>query len=274
MRIDSHQHFWEYDPVRDAWIDDSMQVIRRDFLPQDLKPILNDNHIDGCIAVQADQSEAETEFLLKLSKDKSFIKGVVGWVDLCADDVENRLQYFLKSDKFCGVRHIVQAEPEGFLLRKDFQNGIKKLSKFNLTYDVLVKHRQLPEVIAFVEKFPNQPFVLDHLGKPPIALKELNKWKKNIEVLAKFPNVHCKISGMVTEADWQHWKPSDFTAYLDVIFNAFGTDRIMYGSDWPVCLLAAKYDEQLSIVEAYLSKFSEEDKSKIMGDNAAKFYNL
>ncbi len=273
MIIDSHQHFWKYDPVKDHWITKEMQSIRRDFLPSDLKPLLQKNNIDGCIAIQADQSEEESLFLLELAKENNFIKGVIGWVDLCSDTIDERLQYFSKFNKFCGVRHIIQAESVGFMLRKDFQNGIKGLSKYNLTYDILVQYQQLPEVIAFVEKFPKQPFVLDHLGKPPIASKELDNWKEQIEILAKFPNVYCKASGMITEADWNTWKSSDFTRYLDVIFNSFGIKRILYGSDWPVCLLAAEYEEQLSIVENYISSFSSEEKKAIMGENAIRFYN-
>ena len=273
MLIDAHQHFWKYNPIRDSWIDDSMQIIRRDFLPKDLAPILGDNNIDGCIAVQADQSEEETLFLLQLAKENDFIKGVVGWVDLCSKDVDDRLQYFSRFDKFCGVRHIVQSEKAKFLLRKDFQNGIEQLLKYNLTYDILVNYKQLSEVIVFVEKFPNQPFVLDHLGKPPIASKELNQWKGQIETLAKFSNVSCKVSGMTTEADWNNWKPSDFIPFLDVIFKTFGAERTLYGSDWPVCLLATEYKEQLSIVEKYISEFSLEEKAAIMGGNTMRFYN-
>jgi L-fuconolactonase len=272
--IDSHQHFWKYNPVRDSWINDSMEIIRKDFLPKDLKPILKANSVDGCIAVQADQSEEETEFLLQCAKENPFIKGVVGWVDLRAENLEERLAYFSKNNLFKGVRHIVQGETEGFLLRNDFQDGIAHLSKYNLTYDILVGYKQLSEVITFVTKFPNQSFVLDHLGKPPMESKEIKQWKNEIEALSEFTNVYCKISGMTTEANWSNWKPDDFNVYLDIVFDAFGVHRIMYGSDWPVCLLAAEYKEQLSIIEEYISEFSLEDKTAIMGGNTLKFYDL
>ncbi len=274
MRIDSHQHFWKYDPIRDGWINGTMKAIQRDFLPLDLKPILKENKIDGCIAIQADQSEEETIFLLNLAEDNPFIKGVVGWVDLCANNIENRLEYFSKFKKFCGVRHIVQAEPKDFMLRQDFQLGISKLKKFELTYDILVHASQLPEAIELVKKFPGQSFVLDHMAKPNIKDGEINSWKSNLEVLATFQNVNCKVSGMVTEANWNNWSEDNFTPYLDVIFNAFGIDRLMFGSDWPVCLLAAKYQQQLDLVQNYIKQFSSTEKEKIIGANAVSFYNL
>lgn len=274
MTIDSHQHFWKYDPIRDAWIDDSMQVIRKDFLPQDLQPILKQNNIDGCIAVQADQSETETEFLLRCAQTNPFIKGVVGWVDLLKNNVEDRLAHYSQNNLFKGVRHIVQAEANDFMLREDFQNGISKLEQFNLTYDILVFPPQLKAAIALVNKFPNQKFVLDHIAKPYIKDGKIDGWKQDIQELAKTPNVHCKVSGMVTEADLTGFETSDFIPYLDVVFEAFGTDRILYGSDWPVCLLAATYHEQLNIVQHYVADFSSKDQEKIMGLNAGSFYNL
>lgn len=274
MKIDSHQHFWKFDPIRDSWIDDAMAIIRKDFLPEDLKPILKFNNIDGCIAVQADQSEEETLFLLNLASENSFIKGVVGWVDLASDLVETRLNYFSEFQKFCGVRHIIQAEPKGFLLNENFQNGIKLLEKYNLTYDVLVYHNQLEEVIEFVQKFPNQKFVLDHIGKPAIKTKEIQDWKVKIQKLALFPNVYCKVSGLVTETDFNKWNYSDFVPYLEVIFNSFGVEKVMFGSDWPVCLVAGNYEKVLAIVERYIADFSEDEKALIMGKNALNFYNL
>ncbi len=274
MRIDSHQHFWKYDPVKNAWIDESMKVIRKDFFPEHLKPILQAAKIDGCVAVQADQSEAETTFLLDFAHKNDFVKGVVGWVDLLADNVEERLAYFAPDKDLKGIRHIVQSEPDDFMLRKDFQHGISKLHQFGLVYDILVFPTQLPASIALAEKFPDQPFVLDHIAKPYIKDKKIDGWEKDIRELARFPHVQCKVSGMVTEADWSNWKKEDFTPYLDVIFDAFGTERIMYGSDWPVCLVAAEYQQALSILEDYISDFSEVDKAKVMGENAAKFYNL
>ncbi len=273
MIIDSHQHFWKYNPARDRWITEDMESIRKDFLPSHLESTFKKNNVDGCISIQADQSEEETHFLLQLSKENNFIKGVVGWVDLCSKTIDESLQCFSRFETFCGVRHIIQAEPKGFMLRKDFQNGIEQLSKYDLTYDILVHRHQLPEVIAFVSKFPNQPFVMDHLGKPAISSKEFKDWRNDIETLAKFQNVHCKISGMVTEADWNHWKQSDFTPYLDTIFKAFGTNRTLYGSDWPVCLLAAEYDEQINIVKNHILPFSPDEKAAIMSKNTIRLYS-
>ena len=274
MRLDSHQHFWKYNPVRDRWIDETMGAIRRDFLPLELKPILDENNIDGCISVQADQSEEETIFLLNLAKKNSIIKGVVGWVDLCADNVESRLEYFSEFEKFCGVRHILQAEPKDFMLRQDFQLGISKLKQFGLTYDILIHALQLPEAIEIVKKFPEQSFVLDHMAKPNIKDGEINSWKENLELLATFQNVNCKVSGMVTEAKWNNWSEDNFTQYLDIIFNAFGIDRLMFGSDWPVCLLSANYTDVVKIVENYCENLSAVDINKIMGLNTIEFYNI
>jgi L-fuconolactonase len=274
MRIDSHQHFWIYNPIKDSWMDDSMEVIKKDFLPKALKPILKKNRMDGCIAVQADQSEVETHFLLKFANENAFIKGVVGWVDLCADNVDSRLACFSKYKKFCGVRHIVQAEPVGFLLNKKFQEGIKLLETYNLSYDILVYHNQLEEVVSFVQNFPNQRFVLDHIGKPSIKTKEIEQWKFQLNELAKFPNVYCKISGLITETTFNKWEASDFTPYLDVVVKSFGIDRLLFGSDWPVCLLSGSYEDTLNLVENYFEVFSEKEKAQIMGENAQKFYNI
>lgn len=274
MIIDSHQHFWKYDPVRDSWIDDNMKELRRDFLPKDLAPLLKNNGIDGCVAVQADQSENETEFLLNLAQNNTFIKGVVGWVDLRADNIEERLEHYSSNNLFKGIRHIVQAESDDFMLGKKFQNGISLLKQFDLTYDILVFPSQLSAAIQLVNKFPDQKFIIDHMAKPTIKNGKMVDWKKGIELLVRSQNVYCKVSGMVTEADWKNWKKGDFTKYLDVIFDTFGVDRILYGSDWPVCLLAAEYELQLEIIGEYITKYSAEDKEKIMGGNAINFYNL
>lgn len=274
MKIDSHQHFWKYNAVRDSWIDETMGVIRRNFLPEDLKPVLEGNNIDGCIAIQAEQSEDETHFLLELQEKNPFIKGVVGWVDLCAANIEERLNYFSNYKNLSGFRHIVQAEPIDFMAREDFRNGISKLQQYGWTYDILVFPSQLPAAIDLVQNFPDQSFVLDHIAKPNIKDGTIDSWEKNIKLLAKFSNVHCKISGMVTEAKWNDWSPNDFTKYLDVIFKAFGIERVLYGSDWPVCLLSASYKEQLKIIENYITQFSMHDTQKIMGENASKIYTL
>ncbi|MDO5968923.1 amidohydrolase family protein [Flavivirga aquimarina] len=275
MIIDAHQHFWNYDPVRDSWIDDSMQVIRKDFLPKGLRPVLEANNVDGCIAVQADQSEEETEFLLECAKNNPFIKGVVGWLDLRAENIEERLTHYSKHKLFKGVRHIVQAETDdAFMLKPDFLNGINKLEQFGLTYDILIHEGQLSQAVALVEKCPNQQFVLDHIAKPKISNGVDSIWEKHMRALGAYKNVSCKISGMVTETQDFKWQEKDFTPFLDVIVDAFGVDRLLYGSDWPVCLLAGTYGEVIQIVQRYFEKFSKQDVLKVMGENAARIYKL
>lgn len=274
MKIDAHQHFWNYNPVRDSWIDSSMEVIKKDFLPSDLKPILTANNIDGCIAVEANPSEAETIFLLEQAGKNSFIKGVVGWVDLCSDSVEERLKYFSKNKQLKGIRYLLQVEDEEFVLREDFQNGISKLATYNLAFDILIFPKHLKNVIKLVEKFPEQQFVVDHIAKPQISKGVDAEWVNGIQALATFKNVACKISGMVTETENFNWKPEQFTPFLDTIVNAFGTERILFGSDWPVCLLASEYKSVLQIIENYFIDFSQEEQRQIMGGNAIKIYNL
>ncbi|RED19050.1 L-fuconolactonase [Flavobacterium cutihirudinis] len=275
MKIDSHQHFWKFHPVKDAWITDRMKVIKRDFLPADLKPLLLENQFGGCVAVQADQSEEETIFLLDLAKDNPFIKGVVGWIDLRADAIEERLQYYSKFEKLKGFRHIIQAEADiDFMLQSKFQEGISQLAKHNFTYDILIFPKHLENAAKLVAKFPEQKFVIDHLAKPDFKNKEFTDWESGIRAIAKFPNVMCKVSGLVTEADWNNWTTADFTHCLDVVTEVFGIDRLMFGSDWPVSLLAASYAESCEIVEEYFSKFSKTDQDKFWSENAIRFYHL
>lgn len=273
--IDAHQHFWKYNPERDAWITEEMQVIRKDFFPDDLAPILELNGISGTVAVQADQSIEETEFLLGLAHASHFVKGVVGWVDLCSASVEKDLEGFSADSKLKGFRHVVQAETDpDFLNRAEFIRGIKALQKNNYTYDILIYQHQLPMAVKFVKQFPDQPFVLDHIAKPLIKAGIWKDWADQIRALASLPNVLCKISGMVTEADWSDWKPSDFKIYLDVVSEAFGSERLMYGSDWPVCLVAADYKRQLSLVQDYFKSWSLTEQAAIFGGNAIRFYKL
>lgn len=274
MRIDTHQHFWKFDPQRDAWITDEMAVIKHDFLPEDLQPLLRQEQFDGCIAVQADTSEKQTQFLLDLAAKYPFIKGVVGWLDLCSDVIDERLQYFSEHTKLKGLRHIVQAEPDGFMLRDDFQRGISALEKYNLTYDILIFPHQLEEAVKLVETFPKQKFILDHGAKPYIKDGKIKLWKDQMESLARFENVACKVSGLTTEADWEQWDNVAMEPYLDVIFNAFGTTRTLFGSDWPVSLLAGSYGETVALVEDYISKFSKMEQQQIMGWNARNWYHL
>lgn len=275
MRIDAHQHFWQYNPQRHDWINEDMKVIRHDFLPENLSPLLQQCAIDGCVAVQADQTLEETDFLLDLSTKYDFIKGIVGWVDLRADNVDDTLEHYAQFPKIRGFRHIVQGELDTeFMLRPKFKAGITELGAYEFTYDILIYHYQLEQVIQLVKLFPNQKFVLDHIGKPDIKSGEYALWQVNIKKLALHQNVYCKVSGMVTEGEWDAWKLSDFNRYLDTVVKAFGTDRLMYGSDWPVCLVAARYEEQLQIITNYFEGFTVLEKKKIMGENAMKFYSL
>lgn len=274
-KIDSHQHFWKYHPIKDAWISDEMKVIKRDFLPEDLLPILLENGVEACVAVQADQSEEETHFLLELAQKNDFIKGVVGWIDLRNPDVNSRLDYFSQFSKLKGFRHIVQAEPENnFLLRADFCNGIAQLEKYNFTYDILILPQHLPFAVEFVKRFPNQKFVIDHLAKPNFKTQEFDDWEKGIRGIGNFENVYCKVSGLVTEADWIIWSESDFEYCLNVVTEAFGIKRLLFGSDWPVCLLAADYSQTMKIVENYYSKFPAIEQEQFWSKNAFEFYNL
>lgn len=275
MVIDAHQHFWRFNPVRDAWITDEMSTIRRDFLPGDLVPDLDANGVDATIAVQADQSEAETEFLLGLAERNRRIAGVVGWVDLRSSEIEKRLEYFSRFKKLRGIRHVAQAETDDrFLVRPDFVRGVGKLKSFELTYDVLIYPRQLPAAIELVGKFPEQKFVVDHLAKPEIKAKKFEPWTTLIREIAASPNVYCKLSGLVTEANWRSWKPEDLEPYLDVMFDTFGTKRMMFGSDWPVCLVAATYAEAKNIVESYVDRHAPKAKAAIFGEVVKDFYSL
>lgn len=275
IRIDAHQHFWKFNQVRDGWINNTMAVIQCDFMPGDLKPILDKYQFDGCIAVQADQSEEENEFLLTLSKNNNFIKGVIGWVDLRAANVDERFENYSQFKKMKGFRHVLQGETDRlFMLNPQFMNGINALRKYNYTYDILVYTDQLIYIEQLVKAFPNQRFVIDHIAKPDIKNKKINGWSKDIKALSVYNNVWCKVSGMVTEADWQNWKQADFDPYLDIIFDAFGTKRLMFGSDWPVCDIAGGYEKMIQIVINYTSKLSVHEQDCFWGLNAADFYNL
>ena len=275
QRIDAHQHFWNFDPVRDSWINDEMAIIQRDFLPQDLQPLLTENNLDGSVLVQCDQNEMENEFLLNHASNFDFIKGVVGWVDLQSESVEDRLAYYHSFNKMKGFRHILQGEAErGMMLRPAFMNGISKLQNFDFTYDILIYPDQIQYVGELVRAFPDQKFVIDHIAKPNIKEKSILEWKKGMEALAEYPNLYCKISGMVTEADWKNRGKDDCNPYMDVIVNSFGTKRIMFGSDWPVCLVAANYQQTMEIVVDYFSSFTQSEQEDFFGLNAINFYKL
>jgi len=275
LMIDSHQHFWKYDPVEYDWINDDMAVIRKDFLPADLGPVLAANGFNRCITVQSHQSENENEFQLKNAKYNKFIAGVVGWVDLQSEQADERLAYYKQFEKMKGLRHVLQGEPQrDFMLRPDFLNGISLLKKYRYTYDILIFPDQLGYAAEFAARFPDQPFVLDHIAKPDIKNKKISDWKQEINKLGQFENVFCKVSGMVTEADWKTWKPADFYPYLDVVVEVFGMNRLMFGSDWPVCTVAADYKQVAGIAGDYFAAFSENEQQNFFRDNALKFYNI
>ncbi len=275
MKIDSHQHFWTYNENEFGWINDQMSVIRRNFFPDDLKPELTNAGFDGSITVQARQKLEETSWLLELATHHNFIRGVVGWVDLCSPELPKQLELFTANKKLVGVRHVIHDEPDdNFMLRPDFLNGIKQLGNYGLTYDILIFPKHLPNTLHFVKAFPDQAFILDHIAKPDIKNQLFNPWKENIEKLAKFPNVHCKLSGMVTEADWKNWKHEDFIPCLEVVLENFGPNRVMIGSDWPVCTVAASYSTVMGIVQHYIEKLSPAELNMILGENACSIYNL
>jgi len=272
MRIDAHQHFWRYNASRDRWITDDMGALKKDFLPEHLIPELKAREMHGCVAVQTDQSEDETNFLLDLADRYEEIQGVVGWLDLCAENVAERLDWFARFPKLFGFRHIAQAEPNGFLRREDFLRGIRCLGEFGFTYDVLIYEKQLPAAMELVSRFPDQLFVLDHIAKPVIRERRYLPWARFIKMMAENANVYCKISGLVTEADWKQWRPSEFKPYLDLVFEAFGVERLMFGSDWPVCLLAAGYTQVVELVADYTRELPVSEREKIFGLNATRFY--
>jgi L-fuconolactonase len=275
MNIDSHQHFWRYDPARDAWITDAMSLLKRDFLPSEFLAELDANGIDGSIVVQVDQSEEETLFLLDLAKQNERVAGVVGWVDLRAPSIEERLRFFSQYDKLRGFRHIAQGEPDDqFLVGRDFTRGISLLREFGFVYEILIYPKQLPAAIELVARFPEQQFVVNHLAKPLIKDGVREPWTSYMRTIAQNTNVFCKLSGLVTEADWLHWKPEDIRPYLDVVFEAFGPERLMFGSDWPVCLLAASYRRVKDLIETYVVAHAPQSKKDIFGGNAIRFYGL
>jgi len=274
LAIDTHVHFWKYDMKRDGWITGDMKLLRQDYLPEHIALNFKRNNVESCVAVQVDQSELETHFLIELAKTHPIIRGVVGWVDFRAANIEDRLHYFSAHPIIKGWRHIVQAEPDDFLLGKDFQRGVSKLKPFNQTYDILIYHSQLASALAFVRQLPEQKLVLDHCAKPDIRMKELQKWKSYIQEIAAYPNVYCKLSGLFTEAAWKNWSASDFYPYLDVVFDSFGPDRLMFGSDWPVMLLSGIYVQWKSLLEKYLENQKPEVYEKIFRLNAIQFYNL
>lgn len=272
--IDAHVHFWKYDKKRYEWIDKTMKILQQDYLPEHFALTMKRNEISGVVAVQAEQSELETHFLVELAKTHPVIRGVVGWVDLQADNVEARLEYFSQYHIIKGYRHIVQGEPIDFLGRENFRRGVSALKPYNYTYDILIYHHQLKPALEFAAAFPDMKLVIDHCAKPDIRHKNIEEWKKLMQEMAKMPHVYCKLSGLLTEANWKQWSAADFYPYLDVVFEAFGTDRLLFGSDWPVMLLSGIYVQWKSLLEKYMENFSYEEKEKVFGGNAIQFYNL
>jgi L-fuconolactonase len=275
IRIDSHHHLWRYDPQEYAWIDDHMKVIRRDFLPEHLEREIRTAGIDGVVTVQAHQSVGETEWLLDLANRHEFMRGVVGWVPLTDPRVSDTLGPLAGNPKLKAVRHVVQGEPDPeFILRDDFNRGIEALPEFGLVYDILIYERQLPQTIRFVDRHPNQVFVLDHIAKPRIGDGAVSPWAENIRELAKRANVYCKLSGMVTEADYHAWTERDLEPYFDTALEAFGPKRLMFGSDWPVCLVAVEYRRWAEIVTSVVERFSADERERVMGGTAVEAYKL
>jgi L-fuconolactonase len=273
--IDAHVHFWKYDRSRLDWIDNSMKILKQDYLPENLSSTLNRNGISSVIAVQAEEAEVETHWLVELSKTHPMIKGVVGWVDLLAENVTDRIDYFSRFSIIKGYRHIAQKESADFFMREDIRRGIGALVDRGYTYDILVFPQHLEAAADMVGKFPEGRFVLDHCGKPSVKKGReggMDEWKQGIERLARHPNVYCKLSGLITEAEWKSWSPKDFYPFLDVVFENFGVERLMFGTDWPVMLLSGMYVQWKSLLEKYMEDLDEERKEWVFGGNAERFY--
>ena len=275
MKIDSHHHFWKFDPAEFGWISDRMSVLRSDYLPADLKQEIERVGIDGVVSVQARQTLEETNWLLELADKHPFLRGVVGWVPLAAPDVRKQLEAFANRPKLKGIRHIVQDEPdESFILRDDFNAGIRALADSGLAYDLLIFERHLPQAIEFVDRHPKQLFVLDHLAKPRAKDHEVEPWRTNIRRIAERENVFCKLSGLLTEADWKDWTEGQLSVYLGTVLDAFGPRRVMFGSDWPVCLLASSYERWHGVVSRFCEKLSADEQARVFGGTAIEAYRL
>ncbi|KPM47494.1 amidohydrolase family protein [Jiulongibacter sediminis] len=272
--IDAHHHFWTYDPINYSWIDESMAAIQKSFLPEDLEPILTLNGVEGSVLVQVNQNEKENDLFLRYAEKHDFIRGVVGWIDLRSENLTERLVSYQNKPLMKGFRHIVQGEPDDFLFQPEFIEGVRRLHDFNYTYDILIYERQLRAALHFIRQLPENKLIIDHIAKPDIKNKSLTRWANYMKEISRHKNVFIKVSGIVTEADYQNWKREDFYIYLDHLMEYFGPKRLIYGSDWPVCLVAAKYEEQLDILKTYFSGLSIEDQNCIFRENAIRFYNL
>lgn len=274
MRIDSHQHFWKYDSERFEWITDDMAKLRKDFLPEDLYPILQTARIDGCIAVQAEEHLRETEFLLELSESHPWILGVVGWVELAQDNLDELLDAWSSNNKLLGFREILQSKDPEYMLRKDFIRGIRKIGQRGYSYDLLTFPHQLNAALKLVDSCPNQSFVIDHLSKPDIKAGDWKTWKKSMQPFGERELVYAKFSGLVTEADWKSWSPNELYPYLEIALEIFGPKRLLFGSDWPVCLVAAEYEQVLEVIESFANQLSGDEKDALFGENAQEFYKI
>jgi L-fuconolactonase len=275
MIIDSHQHFWKYNSVRHSWIGEDMAVLKNDFMPADLEPLLKSNRVDACVAVQAEESGEENNFLLQLAEENNFIKAVIGWIDMLAENIESTLQQYKAFEKIKGFRYVLQDKPKrDLMLSPLFKKNLSCLDEYGFTYDILILKDQLIFADELVKQVPRQKFVIDHLAKPAVKLKEQKEWKKEITAIAKNENVYCKLSGLVTEADWKNFSQNDFIPYVETVLEVFGNKRLMYGSDWPVCLLAASYNTTFNLAKQFISALSLHEQNDIMGNNTVSFYNL
>lgn len=274
-KIDAHHHFWKYDPVEYDWISDDMKAIRRSFLPDDLNAEIKRAGVDGVVSVQARQTVEETKVLLGFAQQHDFIRGVVGWVPLTDPKVYTVLDQFAGNKHLKSVRHVIQGEPdEHYILRADFNAGIRVLQHYGLAYDILIFERHLPQTIQFVDKHPHQVFIVDHLAKPRVRENVLSPWRENIHELSKREHVYCKISGLVTEADYHNWTEERLQPYMETVLQAFGPRRVMFGSDWPVCLVACTYQRWFQIVTRLVSKLSPDEQAQVMGGTAIRAYRL
>ncbi len=272
--FDSHVHFWKYDKEKYQWISRDMKILREDHLPEHFALVHKRNEVDGVIAIEADSSELETHFLVELANTHSFIQGVIGWIDLKLPNVEERLRYFAQYPIIKGWRYVLQNEADDIFIDPRFQSGIRALELFGYTFDLLIAPKQLKAAAQLASKFTDQRFVLDHCGKPDVRKGDRNEWEAGMKALAANPNVYCKVSGLFTETKWKDWKPADFYPYFDIVFETFGIDRVMYGSDWPVMLLSGMYVQWKSLLEKYMENYSQVDREKFFNLNVMQFYNI
>jgi L-fuconolactonase len=276
MRIDSHQHFWRFDQAAYPWIQPSMSVLRRDYLPEDLAPLLAASRIDGVVAVQAQQTVEETRWLLSLADEHAFVRGVVGWAPLVEPNVDEVMADLRRHSALKGIRHILHDEPDDrYMLRDDFQRGLARLEPYGLVYDILIFAKHLPATLELVDRFPRQSFVVDHVAKPTIAAAQFDaSWAQRLRELAQRPHVTCKLSGMVTEVRDAEWRASTLAPYVETALEAFGAERVLFGTDWPVCLLRCGYRNWTDAVAGFVARLSDSEQRAIMGENAARIYRL